>query len=187
MKPLGLFRIRRTYRNLGRLRDIVGVFLAHGLGQIIEGLRLHQSRPISWWYKALHTRLERDEAVSLPERLRIALQELGPTFIKFGQLLSTRPDVVPREYVRAFNALLDQVPPFPSDEARRIIETELRSPLPELVAKFEDVPLAAASIAQVHRAMLWTGEDVVFKVRRPGIEETVKQDIDILRRLADLI
>lgn len=187
MKPVGLFQIRRTYKNLGRFRDIVNVFLKHGLGQIIEGLELHQFAPIRWWYRPLHTRLEREEAVSLPERLRIAFEELGPTFIKFGQLLSTRPDIVPREYVKAFDSLLDRVPPFPGDQAREIIESELQAPLSELVAKFDDVPMAAASIAQVHRATLWTGEEVVFKVRRPGIAEIIRQDVDILHRLADLI
>ena len=187
MNPVGLFQIRRTYKNLGRFRDIVNVFLKHGLGQIIEGLELHQYAPIRWWYKPLHKRLAREETVSLPERLRIALEELGPTFIKFGQLLSTRPDIVPREYVKAFDSLLDQVPPFASEQARQIIESELKSPLSELVAKFHDAPLAAASIAQVHRATLWSGEEVVFKVRRPGIQEVVKQDIDILHRVAELI
>ncbi len=187
MKPIGLFQIRRTYKNLGRFRDIVNVFLKHGLGQIIEWLEIEQFAPIRWWYKPLHKRLEREEAVNLPERLRIALEELGPTFIKFGQLLSTRPDIVPREYVKAFDSLLDQVPPFPGEEARRIIESELQAPLAELVAKFDETPLAAASIAQVHRATLWSGEDVVFKVRRPGIQEVIKQDIDILHRVADLI
>jgi ubiquinone biosynthesis protein len=184
---VGLFQIRRTYRNLGRFRDIVNIFLKHGLGQIIEGLELHQFAPIRWWYKPLHARLEREEAVSLPERLRIALEELGPTFIKFGQLLSTRPDIVPREYVKAFDLLLDRVPPFPAEQAREIIESELQAPLSELVAKFDDAPMAAASIAQVHRAMLWTGEEVVFKVRRPGIAAVIRQDVDILHRLADLI
>ncbi|MBI2986222.1 MAG: AarF/ABC1/UbiB kinase family protein [Deltaproteobacteria bacterium] len=187
MKPLGLFQIRRTYRNLGRFRDIVNVFLGHGLGQIIEGLELDQFAPIRWWYKPLHIRLEREEAVSLPERLRIAFEELGPTFIKFGQLLSTRPDIVPHDYVKAFDSLLDQVPPFSSERAREIVEAELQAPLSELVAVFDDTPLAAASIAQVHRATLWTGEEVVFKVRRPGIQEVIEQDLDILRRLADLI
>lgn len=187
MRPIGLFQIRRTYRNLGRFRDIVNVFLTHGLGQIIEGLELDQFAPIRWWYKPLHKRLEREEAISLPERLRIALEELGPTFIKFGQLLSTRPDIVPREYVKAFDSLLDQVPPFPGAQARQIIESELQAPLADLVAKFDDAPLAAASIAQVHRATLWTGEEVVFKVRRPGIVEIIRQDVDILRRLGDLI
>ncbi|MFQ5903142.1 MAG: ABC1 kinase family protein, partial [Candidatus Binatia bacterium] len=187
MKPARLFQIHRTYRNLGRLREIVNVFLKHGLGQIIEGLELHQFAPIRWWYTPLHKRLEREEEVTLPDRLRIALEELGPTFIKFGQLLSTRSDIVPREYVKAFDSLLDRVPPFPSEKARQIIEAELKAPLDQLVASFDETPLAAASIAQVHRAMLWTGEEVVFKVRRPGIQEIIRRDVDILRRLADLI
>ena len=187
MNPAAIFQIHRTYRNLGRFRDIVNVFLKHGLGQIIEGLQLHQFAPIRWWYTPLHQRLEREEEVSLAERLRIALEELGPTFIKFGQLLSTRSDVVPKEYVQALDSLLDQVPPFSPDKAKQIIEAELRAPLRELVADFQETPLAAASIAQVHRAVLWSGEEVVFKVRRPGIQEIIKRDVDILRRLADLI
>jgi ubiquinone biosynthesis protein len=187
MNPAGLFQIHRTYRNLGRFRDIVNVFLKHGLGQVVEGLQLHQFAPIRWWYTPLHKRLERQEEVGLPERLRIALEELGPTFIKFGQLLSTRPDIVPREYVKALDSLLDQVLPFPGGKAREIIEAELQAPLSKLVADFDEVPLAAASIAQVHRAKLWSGEQVVFKVRRPGIHGIIERDVDILRRLADLI
>jgi len=181
------FQVHRTYRNLRRFRDVVNVFAKHGLGQIIERLQLHRFAPIRWWYTPLHKRLEREGEVTLPERLRIALEDLGPTFIKFGQLLATRPDIVPRHYVKALDALLDQVPPFPAETARQIIEAELQTPLHQLVAKFEDKPLAAASVAQVHRAMLWTGENVVFKVRRPGVREIVTQDLDILRRLADLI
>jgi len=187
MKAVQLFQMRRRYRNLGRLRDIINVFVKHGLGQVIEALQLTDIPPIRWWYKPLHTRLDRDEVVSAPERLRMALEELGPTFIKFGQLLSTRTDLVPREYVAALDSLLDQVPPFPGDQARRIIEHDLKRPLSEAVARFDDVPIAAASIAQVHRAMLWTGEEVVFKVRRPGIREMVRHDVAILRRVAQLI
>ncbi len=187
MRPTQLLRIRRAYRNLGRFREIINVLLKHGLGQIIEGFQLQGLAPIRWWYTPLHHRLERDERVSAPERLRIALEELGPTFIKFGQLLSTRADLVPREYIQALDMLLDKVPPFPGDEARRIIEAELKTPMEALVAEFDETPLAAASIAQVHRARLWNGEQVVFKVRRPGITNIVKQDVDILYRLAALI
>ncbi|MBI2203030.1 MAG: insulinase family protein [Candidatus Rokubacteria bacterium] len=187
MKAVQLFQMRRQYRNLGRLRDIVNVFLKHGLGQVIEALQLHDVAPIRWWYKPLHARLDRGEIVSPPERLRMAFEELGPTFIKFGQLLSTRTDLLPREYVAALDSLLDQVPPFPGDQVRRIIEHDLKRPLREAVARFDDVPIAAASIAQVHRAMLWTGEEVVFKVRRPGIREMVRNDVAILRRVAQLL
>ena len=187
MRPASLLRIRRAYKNLGRFREILNVLLKHGLGQIIEGSQLQELAPIRWWYTPLHQRLEREEKVSLPERLKIAFEELGPTFIKFGQILSTRADLIPREYIQALDSLLDKVPPFPGEEARHIIEAELKTPMNQLVAQFDETPLAAASIAQVHRAVLWSGEQVVFKVRRPGITDVIKRDVDILYRLATLI
>src|SRR3990172_2493192 len=187
MRPASLLRIRRAYKNLGRFREILNILLKHGLGQIIEGSQLQELAPIRWWYTPLHQRLEREEKVSLPERLKIAFEELGPTFIKLGQILSTRADLIPREYIQALDSLLDKVPPFPGEEARHIIEAELKTPMNQLVAQFDETPLAAASIAQVHRAVLWSGEEVVFKVRRPGITDVIKRDVDILYRLATLI
>src|SRR3990172_5445991 len=187
MRPASLLRIRRAYKNLGRFREILNILLKHGLGQIIEGSQLQELAPIRWWYTPLHQRLEREEKVSLPERLKIAFEELGPTFIKLGQILSTRADLIPREYIQALDCLMDKVPPFPGEEARHIIEAELKTPMNQLVAQFDETPLAAASIAQVHRAVLWSGEEVVFKVRRPGITDVIKRDVDILYRLATLI
>ncbi|HBB41852.1 MAG TPA: ubiquinone biosynthesis regulatory protein kinase UbiB, partial [Proteobacteria bacterium] len=105
---------------------------------------------------------------------------------KFGQILSTRPDLVPEEYGRELARLQDRLPPFPSDEARQVIAEELGKPVTELFATFVDAPLAAASIAQVHAAELADGSQVVVKVQRPGIESLVETDIHILLRLAAL-
>ncbi len=120
-------------------------------------------------------------------RLREAFEELGPTFIKLGQVLSGRPDLITAVYANEFKKLQDEVPPFPFEEAKRIIESELGAPLESLFLSFEEVPAAAASIAQVHHATLADGTDVVVKVQRPDIQENIEQDIQILKGLAALI
>jgi ubiquinone biosynthesis protein len=126
------------------------------------------------------------------ERLRLALEELGPVFIKFGQALSTRPDLVPPDIAAELAKLQDRVPPFPGADARRIIETDLGRPVDELFASFDDTPLASASVAQVHAARLHpgadgsTGIDVVVKVLRPDVERVIAADIELLHTLAAL-
>mgnify|MGYP001388241493 FL=1 len=117
----------------------------------------------------------------------MAMEELGPTFIKFGQLLSTRPDVLPRDHIDEFSKLQDKVPPVPVGEVKEQIEHEFGAPVEQLFAEFQPVPIASASIAQVHSGRLHSGEEVVFKVRRPGIKRVVETDIDILMGLAHLI
>lgn len=123
------------------------------------------------------------------ERLRLALQELGTVFIKFGQALSTRPDVLPPDVAMELAKLQDRVPPFPSAEARRLIEAELGKPITELFERFDDEPLASASVAQVHTAKLHGegGIEVCVKVIRPGIELTIAKDMALLRALAGLV
>lgn len=118
------------------------------------------------------------------ERLRLALEALGPIFVKFGQLLSTRRDLLPPDIADELALLQDRVPPFPAEQARARIETALGAPVTELFAEFEDTPLASASVAQVHCARLHSGEAVVVKVLRPGIEEVVAQDLRLLHALA---
>jgi ubiquinone biosynthesis protein len=117
----------------------------------------------------------------------MAMEELGPTFIKLGQLLSTRPDVLPRAYTDEFRKLQDEVPALPAEEIMRQIHRQLDRPVEEVFRAFNGEPIAAASIAQVHRGRLHSGEDVVFKVRRPGITRTVETDIDIMMGLAHLM
>lgn len=126
------------------------------------------------------------------ERLRLALEELGPVFIKFGQALSTRPDIVPPDIAEELAKLQDRVPPFPGEQAAAIIEQELGRPVSELFAEFDPVPLASASVAQVHAARLRSADDgspgleVVVKVLRPGIETVIAGDIELLHTLAQL-
>jgi len=120
-------------------------------------------------------------------RLRLALQELGPIYVKFGQILSTRRDLLPEDIAGDLAGLQDDVPPFPSEQARTIIEQQLGAPVAELFAEFEDRPLASASIAQVHTARLNSGEAVIVKVVRPGIERQIWRDLELLRALARLV
>lgn len=131
----------------------------------------------------------REEAppLSAPERLRLALEELGPTFIKLGQVLSTRPDLVPPDYVAELTKLQDAVPPGPWAPVKAQIEGELGAPTDELFAAIDREPIAAASLAQVHTAVLPDGTDVVVKVQRPGIEERIEVDLEILQDVAQLL
>ena len=116
--------------------------------------------------------------------LREKLLKLGPTFIKIGQTLATRADLLPVEYIQELAKLQDEVPPFPTEQARAIIETELRAKIEDIFEGFEDVPIAAASLGQVHRAKLRTGQPVAIKVQRPGIHDQIGFDILVLRRIA---
>ena len=115
-----------------------------------------------------------------PERLRSALEELGPSFIKLGQLMSTRADVFPPAYIDEFRKLQDSVAPFPFRQARRVVETELKRPLQEVFADFEPDPQGAASVAQVHKARLYSGDQVAVKIIRPGIDRIIQKDIRLM-------
>lgn len=121
------------------------------------------------------------------QRIRMVAEELGPTFVKLGQILSNRPDLVPKELQEELEKLQKSVPPFPSGEAVRLVERELGKPIKELFREFDETPLAAASIAQIHRGVLFNGETAAIKVQRPGLHELVEVDIDILRELAELL
>lgn len=175
--------LQQSYQDLIRLRHIAETLMRHGLGFIIERLGLSSLLPLRR-RRALTTDDQAIERLSPAVRVRRALEELGPTYIKLGQLLSTRPDLLPAEVITELSKLLDDVPPFPADIAIRRIETELGRPLEELFAQFEPTPIAAASIGQVHRAQLHSGERVVIKVRRPGIEQTIESDLALLLRQA---
>src|SRR5262249_16349132 len=118
------------------------------------------------------------------EGLASALEELGPCFIKLGQLLSTRPDVLPANYIAALSRLQDTVKPVPTEKIVAIIESELGAPVSELFQSFEEEPLATASMAQVHRAFLHDGTEVAVKVQRPGVRQRIEIDIEVLHEIA---
>jgi ubiquinone biosynthesis protein len=167
-----------------RLMHINLVLLRHGLDEVI--LATHLFRPIRFliylspWYW-----FRRDRA-AYPVRIRKALEDLGPIFVKFGQILSTRRDLLPDELAKELAKLQDAVPPFPGIEARAIIEKAFGKPVEELLEAFEETPLASASIAQVHAARLKNGKRVVVKVLRPGIDKIIRRDVDLLFTIARL-
>ncbi len=172
-------------RRLLRIVKIARVLARYRLDTVFEQVALP-------WYVRLCLRLlpwRYFIAVERPqgERLRLALEALGPVFIKFGQMLSTRRDLLPDDIALELQRLQDRVPPFPGDEARLIVEKALGKSVGELFAMFAPEPLASASVAQVHVARLHSGHDVVVKVVRPGIERTIRKDVDLLYTFAQLL
>ena len=172
-------------RVIARLLQIQRVLVRHRLDEIIRATHLY--RPVRFvfllspaaWFR-------RERAGSRGERLRLALEELGPIFMKFGQMLSTRRDLLPRDIADELEKLQDRVPPFPGAAARQLVETAYGRPLTDVFARFDESPLAAATIAQVHPAQLKDGKEVVVKIVRPGIRALIKRDIEVLYALAHL-
>ncbi len=177
--------IGRTYRHLNRYRQILAALFKYGFGDLVETLKIEQYIEIGLQVIS-RKRRERLEKLTRSERVRMALEELGPTYIKLGQVLSTRPDLVSVEFVNEFAKLQDRVPAFGFPAVQQTIEDELRRPLEVLFAEFDPEPLASASIGQVHRARLHNGDVVAVKVARPGIESVVEVDLEIMLHLATL-
>jgi ubiquinone biosynthesis protein len=160
---------RPKQRNLGRLSEIAQVAVRHGFGYLVEGRK--------------HAELE---GSARGRHLRDMLDELGPTFVKFGQLLSTRPDIVPPDIVSELRSLQDDVRPFPFADVEQTIREDLGQPIERLFTEFDETPLAAASIGQVHRATLPNGRDVVVKVQRPNAPKQIEADLSLLYQAARL-
>jgi ubiquinone biosynthesis protein len=195
-------RLPRTVRSIQRVQTIARVLTHHGFGHLVDKLHLGRYVPLKRWRVATVDGAD----ASIGRRLAEVMQELGPTFVKLGQMLSTRPDVVPAEIVAELSHLQDQVPPFDTTLARQIIERDLGAPIDKCFAQFDAEPFASGSIAQVYRAVVreYPGEEapaarkneegktppvlkpVVVKVKRPDIEEVVRLDMIILRWIADL-
>jgi ubiquinone biosynthesis protein len=184
---LSFSRINRNIRSIRRYRYILGILIKYGFGHFIEQLNSSYYLELGRKIVSLGKAPKEIERLTQPVRLRLAMEELGPTFIKLGQLLSTRPDIIPREYIDEFRKLQDRVPAIPLAAIRQQVESELHAPLETFFAEFSAIPIAAASIAQVHQGRLQSGEDVVIKVRRPGVKELIETDLDILQGLAYLV
>ena len=184
---MSIFPLHRRRHSRGRIREILGVFARHGLGHAFDGVRL--GRIFRW-----HARGGREEAVgslrdmaAVARRVCDAFQELGPTFVKLGQILSSRPDLIPPEFIVEFRKLQDKVAPFDSAQAFLLIEEALGRPVGEIFEHIDDEPIAAGSIAQVYHATLRNGDDVVVKVKRPDVDKIIMGDIAVLRKLAALV
>jgi len=172
-----------TIKNILRLKKIVTILIRYGFGGIVSELNIFP------WFSFISRLLSRKEGkgLSVPVRIRLVLEELGPTFIKLGQVASTRADILPPEWLEEFKKLQDDVPSFDYKEVKRVVEFSLKGPINKHFAHFEKVPVASASIAQVHFATLHDGTEVAVKVRRPNIEKTITADISVMRTLARLL
>jgi ubiquinone biosynthesis protein len=176
-----------TTRSIGRLSEIAQVMVRHGFGYFFEAHKLSDLLPgRSAEDRLASVAAEHGAHSARGQHLREVLDELGPTFVKFGQLLSTRPDVVPPDIVVELRALQDDVRPFPFEQAERVIEEELGNTLERLFLDFEPAPVAAASIGQVHRATLPNGRRVAVKVQRPGAPRKIEADLGLLYQAARL-
>jgi ubiquinone biosynthesis protein len=178
--------ISRTYRHLNRYRQILAVLFKYGFGNIIERLKIDQYIEVGLQMISKKPR-EPDERLTRAERMRMALEELGPTYIKLGQVLSTRPDLISMDLVKELAKLQDKVPPFSFHKAREIIEDELEGELSDFFEYLDEEPLASASIGQVHVGRLKEGEKVAVKIQRPNIRKIVEVDLEIMLHLATLM
>ncbi|WP_191126258.1 ABC1 kinase family protein [Cerasibacillus terrae] len=176
--------LEKRIRHLQRYRDIVVAFSRNGFGYIADEMGLLDL--VSLPKRILSHNDYEIEKKSVGERIRLILEELGPTFVKLGQFASTRPDILPENVIRELEKLQDDVGAFPYEEVRDIIETELEKPLETIFAEFEETPLAAASIGQVHYAILHSNDEVAVKIQRPRIHRVVNTDLEILQDLAVL-
>ncbi len=167
-----MLKFLRQYRHLDRYREIIRIVARHGFWPLF--------RPNKSWS-------EKAKDPELPDRIRLLLQDLGPTFIKLGQMLSTRPDLVPPAFTASLARLQDEVQPVSREEIYHQIEAELGQPPDQIFARFEDRCLASASIAQVHYARLASGEEVAVKIQKPGLPELATKDLAIMEQLARLI
>ena len=170
-----------TIKEASRLRQIATVLAQQELFLIIDKLKLKRHISVTQQPKYVKTKSE------IPVRLRLAMEDLSGAFIKLGQLLSLRADLIPKEYAQEFSKLQDEVKPFKFEKVKQIIEDEFEQPLLELFLKFDMEPMAAASVGQVHKAMLNNGKIVAVKVQRPNIDKVFETDISLLYHLASLL
>ena len=180
------FHLRGTFDRLRCYRHITAVLMKYGFGEVAGALRSRLS--IRLGAKAVPSQVEpAATAGARPVRVRLALEELGPTFIKLGQLLSTRPDLMPPEYIKELERLQDHVPPESLEKIMAQLQQELGDRVENIFAQFDEEPIAAGSIAQLHRAVTHEGVHVAVKVRRPGIVETIRAECEILQDLSGIL
>ena len=181
--------IRETFsamRDFPRLREISAIMIRHGMGDLIQRLGIPGMLERAGQFLHMPVNPERED-IPAPVRVRQALEELGPSFIKLGQVLATRVDVFPAEWITEFERLQSEVPPVPFAELEGELTNALGQPPREIFADLDPIPVGSASIAQVHRARLPSGEQIILKIRRPGIVSKIEADLRILRQLAKLV
>lgn len=184
---MNILGFSKKFRTAKRLREIVNVFIRHGFGNLVDQIHLGKFVPVTKRLKSYGNWPSLMKGPNAPERLRLAFEELGPSFVKFAQLLATRADLIPMRFSDEFKKLQDRVAPFPFDEVKSIVEENIPEPFEKVFRQFERIPIGAASIAQVHRAVLHDGTDVIAKIQRPNIKENIDSDIEILFNVARLL
>ena len=180
-----LWEMLNAARDLGRVHDIASVLIRYGFGSFVRGLGIgsaleHAGKVLHWEHTEEYIKLD------TPQRIRRALEDLGPTFIKLGQILATRVDLFPPQYIAEFEKLQDQAPPVPFEDLLPQIEEDIGGSIDEIFSEVDRQPLAAASIAQVHKAVLKDGKRVILKIRRPGLRKIIEADLRLLQRIADI-
>ncbi len=176
-----LFNIIKDIQDINRFREILAVVIEEGMGYLLTKAKLYRFVPLTKRFKA---KLRKKHATTNPVRLRLALERLGPTFIKLGQMLSVRPDIIPLAYLKELEKMQDSVPPFTFKEVKEIIKFELKQPINKIFKSFDRKPIASASIGQVHKAILKNGKKVAVKVQRPNIKKNINIDINIMYHIA---
>ena len=179
-----VFRIVKEVKDINRLREILTVLFEEGFDFAIEKTKLKHKVPLT---KRIRERLKQKEKHTIEKRLRLTLERLGPTFIKFGQVLSVRPDLIPKSYIKELENLQDKVPDFPYSVVREQVKKELGKEIEEIFSEFGKKPIASASISQVHKAELKDGSKVAVKVQRPDVMKIMETDIDIMFYAARLL
>jgi ubiquinone biosynthesis protein len=177
--------LKEKYKNFKRLKEILSVISRYGFGYFLNLPKIE--RYFRFGRGVFTKKGSTVKHLTLPERARLAMEELGPTFVKLGQILSTRPDLIPQEFADEFSKLQDNVAGFSNAQVEECIKKELGRPINELFAEFEEIPVAAASLSQVHKAKLSSGEIVAVKIQRPDIEDRINTDISILFDLVQFV
>ncbi|MCK9621116.1 MAG: AarF/UbiB family protein [Methylobacter sp.] len=180
-----LWEMLNAVKDLGRAHDIASVLIRYGFGSFVRGLGMGKAieragKALRWEHVEEYVKLD------TPQRIRHVLEELGPTFIKLGQILATRVDLFSPQYIAEFEKLQDQVPPMAFEELLPQLEEDLGGTIDEFFTEVESSPLAAASIAQVHKAVLKDGTPVILKIRRPGLRKLIEADLRLIQRIVDI-
>ncbi|MCK5164907.1 MAG: AarF/ABC1/UbiB kinase family protein [Desulfobacula sp.] len=180
-------RVSKRYRHLRRYQQIIGIILKYGFENIIDAMNIDRYIESGLGLIPFVNKHEKVEKLSKNQRIRMALEELGPTFIKMGQVLSSRPDLIPVDLLNELAKLQDHVPPFEFEHVKTIIASEFGKPHDKIFQSIEETPIASASIGQVHKARINNNNQIAVKIQRPGIKKTIETDLEIMLHIASIV